>query len=127
MIGRDREDCQIFKNFFQFLKGYLPVERITYETVNKTKFGGGDMKRRLAKIIATMAIAGVVLVNTDVVAEAHHSGFSNAQGQIGYCYQDGSCDVNGVCQNGTSCDGSVHHAQTYNRGGSGHHRSGHHH
>lgn len=28
------------------------------------------------------------------------------------CYEDGRCDVSGVCVYGLDCDGTIHHAQT---------------
>lgn len=89
------------------------------------------MKRGLVKVAATLAIAGIVTGSTGTVAQAHHS---RSYEYTAYCYEDGSCDVDGVCMNGADCDGSVHHAQSncsssYGSGyqSGGHHRSGHHH
>ncbi len=108
------------------------------------------MKKKFVKVMAAMTVAVLIVGNTTVVAEAHHSKSSRAavQGatcyQNGYCtengscdvngvcqyggscsgtacYQDGSCDVDGVCQNGGSCDGTIHHASTYSGSTSGHH------
>ena len=85
------------------------------------------MKKKFVKVMAAMTVAVLIVGNTTVVAEAHHSRSSRAavQGatcyQNGYCTENGSCDVDGVCQNGGSCDGTIHHASTYSGSTSGHH------
>lgn len=91
------------------MKGFPSVIRIPYETKQKQ-----EEKRRRDFIMRKywfrgMAVAAAVCVmagGTSSVAYAHH-GRGNAQPV--YCYADGSCDVDGVCQIGADCDGTVHH------------------
>lgn len=90
------------------------------------------MKKKAAKAVAAMAVAILAIGNMAIVAQAHHGHSSRAAVQTPYCYEDGSCDVDGVCLNGTDCDGTVHHSQTTSGSWLGHHserwhRRGYHH
>ncbi len=66
------------------------------------------MKRKLAKMAVTMAVAALAIGNTTTVASAQET-------QTLWCYADGSCDVDGICTNGEGCDGS--HPWCNNNGG----------
>lgn len=81
------------------------------------------MMKRAAKVVAVLAVGVFIMGNTAMVAQAHHGHSTYTVEQTPYCYEDGSCDVDGVCLNGTDCDGTVHHSRTT----SVHHsRRGHH-
>lgn len=85
------------------------------------------MRRNVTKIAAAMALAVIVAGSFSNVASAHHGRAHRVVVQNPpVCYEDGSCDVDGVCLLGVDCDGTVHHAETYCYSSTVHHR-GHHH
>lgn len=87
-----------------------------------------NMRKNVTRFAAVMALAVIVAGSTSSVASAHHGRGHRVVVQTPpvVCYEDGSCDVDGVYQLGVDCDGTVHHATTYYYGGTRHH-SGHHH
>ncbi len=86
------------------------------------------MRKNVTKIAAVMVLTAIVAGSSSNVAYAHHGRGHRAvvQNPAPVCYADGSCDVDGVCQLGADCDGTVHHTDTYCYSGTGHHSSHHH-
>lgn len=87
------------------------------------------MKRKLTKLMAALTVVTVMTGSMSSVAFAHHSEKREAA-QTAVCYEDGSCDVSGVCRNGTDCDRTSHHTGMQTDSGSNHdseksHKSGH--
>lgn len=87
-----------------------------------------NMRKKVTRIAAVMALTAIVAGSSSSVAFAHHGRAHRVvvQNPTPVCYADGSCDVDGVCLLGVDCDGTVHHTDTYCYSGAGHHR-GHHH
>ena len=86
------------------------------------------MRKKVAKRATVMALAVIVAGSSSNVAFAH-GGSSHrtvAQTQTSVCYEDGSCDVDGVCVLGVDCDGTVHHTETHHYSRNTHHRRHHH-
>ena len=80
------------------------------------------MRKNVTRFAAVMALAVIVAGSTSSVASAHHGRGHRVVVQTPPVV----CYVDGVCQLGVDCDGTVHHATTYYYGGTRHH-SGHHH
>lgn len=86
------------------------------------------MRKNVTKIVAGMALAAIVAGSSSNIAFAHH-GSPKVIGQTPapVCYEDGSCDVDGVCILGVDCDGTAHHTETYHYSGNAHHSGSVHH
>ncbi|MCM1049190.1 MAG: hypothetical protein NC433_12290 [Clostridiales bacterium] len=68
------------------------------------------MRRNVTKIATVIAMTLIVAGSSSSIAYAHH-GCSRkvAVKSPAVCYEDGSCDVDGVCILGVDCDGTAHH------------------
>lgn len=86
------------------------------------------MRKGVTKVAAVLALTMVVAGSSSSVASAHHGRAHRVvvPNPTPVCYEDGSCDVDGVCLLGADCDGTVHHTDTCYYSATGHHR-GHHH
>lgn len=91
-----------------------------------SKMEGINMRRNVTKIAAAVALAVIVAGSFSSVASAHHGRAHRVVQNPPVCYEDGSCDVDGVCLLGVDCDGTVHHTQAYCYSSTVYHR-GHHH
>lgn len=86
------------------------------------------MRKGVTKIAAVMALTVIVAGSSSSVASAHHGRAHRAvaPNPAPVCYEDGSCDVDGVCLLGVDCDGTVHHTDGYCYSGTGYHGGCHH-
>lgn len=72
------------------------------------------MRKGVTKVAAVLALTMVVAGSSSSVASAHHGRAHRVvvPNPAPVCYEDGSCDVDGVYLLGADCDGTVHHADT---------------
>jgi len=85
------------------------------------------MRKNVTKIAALLVMTAIVAGSSSSVASAHHGRGHRVVVQYPpVCYEDGSCDVDGVCTLGVDCDGTVHHTDTYCYSSTVHHGGYHH-
>lgn len=86
------------------------------------------MRKGVTKVAAVLALTMVVAGSSSSVASAHHGRAHRVvvPNPAPVCYEDGSCDVDGVCVLGADCDGTVHHTDTCYYSGTGYYGCHHH-